>query len=146
MATSMIGMACDHAGYTLKEELKKILETMGYTVKDFGAYSDESVDYPDFAHSLAKEIEQGNLSKGIAICGSGNGISMTANKHSNVRAALCWIPEIARLAREHNDANILSLPARFITTEEAKEILDIFLKTPFEGGRHERRVRKIELS
>ncbi|MDO4789993.1 MAG: ribose 5-phosphate isomerase B [Porphyromonas sp.] len=140
-----IGMACDHAGYALKEELKKSLEAMGYEVKDYGAYSDESVDYPDFAHALAEEVEKGTLNRGIAICGSGNGISMSANKHPHVRAALCWMPEIAKLAREHNDANILSLPARFIPIEQAKEIMQIFLSTPFEGGRHERRVKKIEL-
>jgi len=139
----VIGIAADHAGYELKEILKRELESMGYTCKDFGTNSKESMDYPDVAHPLAKAIENGEFPKGIAICGSGNGISMVLNKHSNVRAALCWNEEIASLAREHNDANICSLPARFISSELAISIVKIFLSTEFEGGRHQRRVNKV---
>lgn len=140
-----IGIACDHAGYEYKEALKEFLTSEGYEVKDFGTNGPESVDYPDFAHPLAKEIEEGTLPQGITLCGSGNGISMVMNKHPHVRAGLCWKPELAKLAREHNNANVLSLPARFISLDEAIEITKVFLSTPFEGGRHERRVKKIDL-
>lgn len=139
-----VGMAADHAGYALKEELKSLLEEEGYKVRDFGTFSDESMDYPDVAHPLAKAVADGEVDFGIAMCGSGNGISMTLNKHKGVRAALCWEPELARLAREHNDANVLSLPARFISTAMAKEILKAYLSASFEGGRHKRRVEKID--
>ncbi len=139
----MLGIASDHAGYEMKEELKKFLEQSGYSIKDFGTYSPDSMDYPDVAHPLAKSVESGEVEKGIALCGSGNGISMTLNKHQNIRAALCWNSELASLARAHNDANIVSLPARFISIETAKEIVTTFLNTDFEGGRHQRRVDKI---
>lgn len=138
-----IGIASDHAGFELKEILKNYLLGENYEVIDFGTHSTESMDYPDVAHPLALAVERGDVYPGIAICGSGNGISITVNKHAGVRAALCWTPELSKLAREHNDANILSLPARFITADVALEIVCIFLNTPFEGGRHQNRVDKI---
>ncbi|MBS3807087.1 MAG: ribose 5-phosphate isomerase B [Bacteroidales bacterium] len=138
-----IGLACDHAGYRLKEAVKQHLKENGYEVVDFGTDSSESVDYADFAHPLAEAVEQGKLDRGITLCGSGNGISMTANKHPGIRAAICWNEEITRLAREHNDANVCSLPARFLSDEEARQIVDLFLSTGFEGGRHQRRIDKI---
>lgn len=138
-----VGIASDHAGYELKEYLKPILEDMGYDVRDYGTHSSESMDYPDVAHPLATDIENNNLSFGVAICGSGNGISMTLNKHQGVRAALCWTAELAALARKHNDANVLSLPARFISKDQAADILRAYIKADFEGGRHQRRVDKI---
>ena len=140
-----IGIACDHAGYDLKEFLVGYLSSKGYEVTDFGTYSDESVDYPDFAHPLAEAVQNGELPQGIGICGSGEGMSMTLNKHRGIRAGLCWRPEIAELIRMHNDANILVLPARFISNDEAMAIVDKYLSTPFEGGRHERRIAKIDL-
>ena len=139
-----IGIGCDHAGYDLKEIVKHYLESKGYTVKDYGTSSTQRVDYPDFIHPLASDINKGVYQRGIIICGSGNGVSMTANKYLNVRAALCWKTEIAEMARLHNDANVLSLPARYITVDEAKQIVDVFLHTAFEGGRHEVRVQKIK--
>ena len=139
----MLGIASDHAGFEMKEELKRFLKEKGYEVKDFGTHSPESMDYPDVAHPLAESIERGEVSQGIALCGSGNGISMTLNKHQGVRAALCWNEELAALARQHNDANVLSLPARFISLELAKRIVERFLESSFEGGRHLRRVNKI---
>ena len=139
----MLGIASDHAGFEMKEELKRFLKEKGYEVKDFGTHSPESMDYPDVAHPLAESIERGEVSQGIALCGSGNGISMTLNKHQGVRAALCWNEELAALARQHNDANVLSLPARFISVELAKRIVEKFLESSFEGGRHLRRVNKI---
>ncbi len=139
----MIGLASDHAGYPLKEYVKTYLEARGITWKDYGTYSEESCDYPDFGHALAKGIEAGECEKGIAVCGSGEGISITLNKHQMIRAALCWMPEIAHLARQHNDANVLVMPGRFITNEEANAIMDEYLQTSFEGGRHARRVAKI---
>lgn len=141
-----IGIACDHAGYETKEELKKYLSEKGHEIKDYGTYSEESSDYPDFAHPLSEAVENGEHLYGITLCGSGNGISMTANKHQGIRAALCWTTEISELARLHNDANICSIPARFVNIEMAKEIIDIFLKTSFEGGRHERRIKKIPVN
>ncbi len=138
-----IGIASDHAGFELKEILKKELTSNGYEVEDFGTHSSQSMDYPDVAHPLATSVENGTTPVGIAICGSGNGISMTVNKHSGIRAALCWNEELAKLARNHNDANILSLPARFITPDEAVRILHSFLSASFDGGRHEARVNKI---
>jgi ribose 5-phosphate isomerase B len=143
MMKKLIGIAADHAGYEMKEILKTELIEAGYEVLDFGTNSAESMDYPDVAHPLAFSVESGEVSFGVAICGSGNGISMTVNKHAGIRAALCWTPELASLARAHNNANILSLPARFISIETAKEILSTFLKSDFEGGRHLRRVNKI---
>ena len=138
-----IGIASDHAGYQMKEYIKEFLTKQGYEVKDFGTHSTESMDYPDVAHPLALAIESGEIPMGIALCGSGNGISMTLNKHKGIRAALCWNTELAALARQHNDANVLSLPARFISNELAKEIVESYLSAEFEGGRHLRRVEKI---
>lgn len=140
-----IGVACDHAGYELKTKVIKHLESKGCVVHDFGTDSAESVDYPDYAHKLASAVESGSCQFGIAICGSGNGVNMTVNHHRKVRGALCWTPEIAALARQHNDANIISLPARFIETSIALQMVDVFLSTDFEGGRHQRRVEKIDL-
>ena len=138
-----IGIACDHAGFEYKEEVVKYLTNKGLEVQDFGCYSDESVDYPDLAHQLSKKINDGDLELGIQFCGSGNGINMSANKHQGVRSALCWQEDIAHLARLHNNANICTMPARFISLEKALKIIDIFLTTEFEGGRHQRRVDKI---
>lgn len=138
-----IAIASDHAGYELKEKIRKKYGKLGYIFKDYGTHSTESVDYPDMIHPLASDIDQGRILRGIIICGSGNGVAMTANKYPNVRAALCWKEEIARYARLHNDANILSLPARFISEHLAFEIIDIFLLTGFENGRHGIRVKKI---
>jgi ribose 5-phosphate isomerase B len=140
----LIGMAADHAGVAMKAFLKQQLDAQGYKLCDFGAFSSDSVDYPDFAHPLAEALSKGELKTAITICGSGNGISITMNRHRGVRAALCWLPEIARLARAHNDANVCSLPARFIDNETAQQIVEAFLSTAFEGGRHRRRVEKIE--
>jgi len=138
-----IAIACDHAGYEYKERLVKYLREKGHEVKDFGAYSAESMDYPNTAHPMAAAVEAGEYERGIAICGSGNGISMTANKHQGIRCALCWNMELAALARQHNNANVVGLPARFIAYEEAQNVVDVFLSTDFEGGRHQRRVEKI---
>ena len=138
-----IGIACDHAGFEYKEEVVKYLTNKGLEIQDFGCYSDESVDYPDLAHQLSKKINDGDLELGIQFCGSGNGINMSANKHQGVRSALCWQEDIAQLARLHNNANICTMPARFISLEKALKIIDIFLATEFEGGRHQRRVDKI---
>ena len=142
----LIGLCSDHAGYDLKEHLKQLLEARGYSVRDFGCHSAERCDYPDFAHPMGRALQAGELQRGISVCGSGNGISMVMNKYPKVRAALCWQEELAKLAREHNDANVLSLPARFISESEAEKILDAFLSTSFEGGRHVSRVEKIPIS
>ena len=139
-----IGIACDHAGFELKEHLVDYLKKKGYEVEDFGTDSPESTDYPDTAHPLANAVAEGKYASGMTLCGSGNGISMTANRHKGVRAALCWRPEIAILARQHNDANICSIPARFVSVAEAEIITDLFLSVEFEGGRHRRRIEKIE--
>lgn len=141
-----IGVASDHAGYELKTKVIKHLESKGCVVHDYGTDSAESVDYPDYAHKLADAVESGSCQFGIAICGSGNGVNMTVNHHRKVRGALCWTPEIAALARQHNDANIISLPARFIDPSIALQMVDVFLSTDFEGGRHQRRVEKIDLA
>lgn len=138
-----IGICSDHAGFELKEFVRGWLEAKGWEYKDFGTYSAESCDYPDFAHALARAMEAGECHPGIAICGSGEGISMTLNKHQGIRAALCWKSEIARLARQHNDANVLVMPGRFISIEEADQIMTEFFNTDFEGGRHQRRIDKI---
>jgi ribose 5-phosphate isomerase B len=138
-----IVIGCDHAGYELKEYLKKQLTDVGFKFKDFGTYSNASVDYPDFIHPLAESIQKGEYELGIIMCGSGNGVSITANKHSKVRAAMAWNTELAALGRQHNDANILGLSARFIAKEYALEIANAFLNTDFEGGRHQARVDKI---
>ncbi|MCF0165813.1 MAG: ribose 5-phosphate isomerase B [Bacteroidales bacterium] len=138
-----IGIASDHAGFEMKQQVLALLKELGYDFKDFGTYSADSCDYPDFAHPLAYAVEEGSVDCGIALCGSGNGISITLNKHQGVRSAICWNKELAALARQHNNANILTLPARFITFENAVEIINTYLTTPFEGGRHQRRVEKI---
>lgn len=136
-------MASDHAGFELKEHLKKYLENKGFTIKDFGCNSPDSVDYPDMIHPIAKKIDLGEYEFGFIMCGSGNGVSMVANKYQNVRCALCWNEEIACLAKQHNNANIVALPARFISQQEAENIVDAYLNAIFEGGRHQRRVEKI---
>ena len=146
MTKISIGIACDHAGYDFKEKLKKELEKEGYKIKDYGTYSDESTDYPDYAHPLAIAIEKEKHKYGITLCGSGNGINMTSNKHQGIRAALCWNIEISELARLHNDANICSLPARFIDYNLAKDVVNKFLNTKFEGGRHKKRIEKIPIN
>lgn len=140
-----IGLASDHAGYALKQFVKQYLAEKGMEYEDFGTYSEESCDYPDFAHKLGEAIDNDVYTTGIAICGSGEGISMALNKHQKVRAALVWMPEIAHLARQHNDANVLVMPGRFISEDTAREVMDEFFATDFEGGRHVRRVNKIPL-
>lgn len=139
-----IAIGSDHAGFGLKEEMKDFLDNAGYDVLDVGTYGPESADYPDFAHSCAAAVESGNAAVGIVICGSGNGVAITANKHPKVRCALCWNAEIAALAKAHNDANMIALPARFISMDESKRIISAFLNTSFEGGRHQKRVNKID--
>lgn len=136
-------IGCDHAGFELKELLKRKLADKGFTIVDAGTYSPDSVDYPDFAHKVAAGVSSGEADKGILICGSANGVAMAANKHKDIRAAVCWNEEIARLARQHNDANIICIPARFISAESAEKMTDIFFTTSFEGGRHQNRVQKI---
>ncbi len=138
-----IGVACDHAGFDYKEKLKELLSSKGNEINDYGCYSLESVDYPDFAHKVANDVNNGTIEKGILVCGSGQGVCMTANKYQGVRAALAWTAEIAGLSREHNNANVVCLPARFIEVLEAKNVVKTFIETSFEGGRHERRVNKI---
>lgn len=140
----IIPIASDHGGFEMKQYLIERLKEADFEVKDYGTFSSQSVDYPDMIHPLASAIEKGEYPLGIILCGSGNGAQMTANHHHNVRAALCWNVELAKLARQHNDANILSLPGRFISNELAWEMVQAFLETPFEGGRHTRRVEKIE--
>lgn len=142
----IIGLASDHAGFALKQFVKQYLDRHGMAYHDFGTYTDASCDYADFGHALASAIERGDVQRGIAICGSGEGIAMTVNKHPGIRAGLCWIPEIAHLVRQHNDANILVMPGRFIDTDTAEAIMDEYFSTPFEGGRHQRRIEKIELN
>ncbi len=141
----MIGLCSDHAGFEIKEYIKEILEEKGLPYKDFGTHSTASCDYADYAHPMAYAVEAGEVYPGIAVCGSGNGIGITLNKHQGIRAALCWHEEIARLARAHNDANVLVLPGRFISKEETTKAVHTFLSTPFEGGRHQQRIEKIPL-
>lgn len=138
-----IGIGGDHAGYELKEKVIAFLKDKGHTVKDFGPYNTDSVDYPDYVHPLAQSIEDHSNELGILICGSGNGVCMTANKYKNIRAGLCWDTELASLTRQHNDANVLCLPARFISEDLGLKIVDAFITAEFEGGRHQRRVDKI---
>lgn len=138
-----IAIGCDHAGFTMKEEIRNILQSHGHEVKDFGTFSADSTDYPDYAHAVANALEKKEFDLGILICGSANGVAMTANKHQGIRAAICWNEELAALARQHNDANVLCLPARFIEMSQAEKITDRFLNSSFEGGRHGRRVDKI---
>lgn len=143
MEVKTVGVACDHAGFPLKQFVIQYLESKGYQYKDFGTYSDTSCDYPDFAHPLAEAVESGECYPGIAICGSGEGMVMTLNKHQGIRAGLAWDKDVAGLIRQHNNANVLVMPGRFIANKLAETIMDEFFKTPFEGGRHERRVEKI---
>ncbi len=143
MYKNIIPIGSDHAGFELKKLLISFLEEKGFTVKDFGCYSDESIDYPDFGHPVAEMVEANESMLGIVICGSGNGINMTVNKHKGIRSALCWNTDLTILARQHNNANIVALPARFISTELALEMVNAFLTTPFDGGRHQNRIDKI---
>jgi len=138
-----IALGCDHAGFPLKSVIQSLLNGRGLDILDFGTHSDSSVDYPDFVHPAAEAVENGKAAAGILLCGSGNGVAMTANKHQDIRAALCWNAEIATLARAHNNANMIALPVRYITDSEAKDIVTAFLDTPFEGGRHLLRINKI---
>ena len=138
-----LALCSDHAGYATKQVVIEYLKSQGIEYKDFGTYSEESCDYPDFAHACAEAVESGECYPGIVICGSGEGINMTLNKHQGIRSALCWKEEIARLARQHNDANVLAMPGRFLTNDEAIAIVKAFLSTEFEGGRHQRRIDKI---
>jgi len=138
-----VAIGSDHAGYEYKEDLISFLEGKGITFRDFGTHSKESVDYPDFAHPVAEAVENGKAAFGILICGSANGVAITANKHKGIRAAICWGEELAKLAREHNDANIICIPARFVREGDAEKMVDQFINTPFEGGRHQLRVEKI---
>lgn len=142
-SNSVIGLCSDHAGLDTKIAVKAYLDSIGVKYKDFGTYTSDSCDYPDFAHPCAEAVEAGECYPGIAVCGSGEGINITLNKHQGIRSALCWMPELARLARQHNNANVLTMPGRFITNEEAIEIVKAFLETDFEGGRHQNRIDKI---
>jgi ribose 5-phosphate isomerase B len=138
-----LSIGADHAGFELKEQLKSFLQSKNYLVEDFGTHSPDSMDYPDVAHPLAISVEDHSADLGILICGSANGVAMAANKHQGIRAAICWNSELAALARQHNNANVLCLPARFISADEATGIVNAFLETAFEGGRHQRRVDKV---
>lgn len=142
----VIAIGCDHAGFPYKSMVLDLLKAQGYEVKDFGTFSTESVDYPDYVHPLCNAVEENLADAGILLCGSGNGVCMSANKHQKIRAALCWGNEVAELARQHNDANVICIPARFVDKETAISMVNIFLKTPFEGGRHKKRVEKISVS
>lgn len=146
MSIQRIAIGCDHAGFPYKRSIVALLESMGIEVRDFGAHSTESADYPDFVHPVADSVESGDADLGIVMCGSGNGVAMTANKHQGIRAALCWTEELAALARRHNNANVLALPVRFISEETALSISRAFIEAEFEGGRHSRRVGKIPVS
>ncbi len=145
METKIVGLASDHAGYALKQFVKQYLDEKNIPYKDYGCLTEERCDYPDFAHALAKGIENGDVYPGIAICGSGQGIAMTLNKHPKVRAGICWSQEIAKLIRLHNDANVLVMPGRFIGNDTARGIMDTFFSTDFEGGRHTARINKIPM-
>ena len=138
-----IAIGCDHAGFDYKEDLISFLEGKGLTYKDFGTYSKDSVDYPDFAHAVALAVESEEYAFGILLCGSANGVAITANKHQHIRAAICWGEELAELARKHNDANVICIPARFVREGDAEKMVDLFINTAFEGGRHQNRVNKI---
>lgn len=141
--TKPIAIGSDHAGFEYKEDLISFLEGKGFSVKDFGTHSKDSVDYPDFAHPVATAVENGEASFGILLCGTANGVAITANKHQHIRAAICWGEEIASLVRQHNNANIICIPARFVREGDAEKMVSVFMDTEFEGGRHERRVEKI---
>ena len=145
MTIKKIGLASDHAAFPLKQFVKQYLDEKGIEYKDYGTYTEESCNYADYGHALAEGIEKGEVYPGIAMCGSGEGISMTLNKHQSIRAGLCWIPEIAHLIRQHNDANVLVMPGRFIDNDMARRIMDEFLSTEFEGGRHQARIESIPL-
>lgn len=138
-----IALGGDHAGFEYKKIVIEFLESLGHETKDFGPYTDESCDYPDYVHPLAQDVEASTYDLGVIICGSANGVNMVANKYQNIRSAIAWLPEIAELAKSHNNANIVAIPARFISIDDAKAIVKTFVETPFEGGRHERRVNKI---
>ena len=140
-----IAIGCDHAGFVYKDPIKEMLTKMGHEVSDFGTNSSDSVDYPDYIHPLSKHLEEGKSELGVIICGSGNGVAITANKHQGIRAAVCWKVELAELARAHNNANVLAIPARFVSVKMAKNMVNAFLTTEFEGGRHARRVGKISM-
>ena len=142
-ALKPIALGCDHAGIEYKNAVKKWLEDKGYSTQDFGTYNTDSVDYPDFAHPTASSVEKGETCFGILFCGSANGVAMTANKHAGIRAGLCWVTEVAELVRLHNDANMICVPARFVSLELAFEMIEKFMETSFEGGRHQNRVNKI---
>lgn len=141
--SEILAIGGDHAGYEYKQKLIDILAEKGFQLKDFGPNTSESVDYPDYVHPLCKSIEAGEIKRGIIICGSGNGVAITANKHQGIRAAICWNEELAALARQHNDANLIAIPARFVSFDLAVKMVEVFLSTEFEGGRHARRVNKI---
>lgn len=138
-----IALGSDHAGVEYKKAILEHLQKKGIQTVDFGPFTTDAVDYPDFIHPVAQAVEDGAVDRGITLCGSGNGAAMTANKHCGIRAALCWTPELAALARRHNDANILDIPARFVSLYQALEMVDVFLSEPFDGGRHQRRIEKI---
>lgn len=138
-----VAIGCDHAGFDRKEEVINLLNAQGIPFKDYGTFNRDSVDYPDFAHPVSEAVKSGTAAFGILLCGSANGVAITANKHAGIRAAICWNEEITALARKHNDANIICIPARFVETGTSASMVDVFMKTPFEGGRHENRVRKI---
>ena len=141
--TLPIAIGCDHAGFDYKEDVISFLEGKGLKFKDFGTYDKHSVDYPDFAHPVASAVESGEFAFGILLCGSANGVAITANKHQHIRAAICWGEELAQLARQHNYANIICIPARFVREGDVEKMIDLFINTPFEGGRHQNRVNKI---
>lgn len=143
MDIKSVAIGADHAGFSYKDKVKALLVKWGIEVRDFGTYGPDSVDYPDFVHPVASGVEAGVFQRGIVVCGSGNGVAMTANKHQGIRCALCWTKELAELARQHNDANILAIPARFIGWDVAEDLVKAFIYTEFEGGRHEERVNKI---
>ena len=146
MEKTLIGIASDHAAFQLKQFVKKYLKEKGIPYKDYGTYNEKSCNYADYGHALAEGIEKGEVAQGIAMCGSGEGISMTLNKHQSIRAGLCWIPEIAHLIRQHNNANVLVMPGRFIDNDLARKIMDEYLNTEFEGGRHQERINSIPLN
>jgi len=146
MNVKSVAIGCDHAGFPLKEPVIRLLKNKGILVHDWGTFANDSVDYPDFVHPVANMVEAGQVDLGIVICGSGNGVAITANKHQGIRAALCWSVELAALARQHNDANVLALPARFVEPDLALKMVETFISTDFEGGRHTQRVAKIACS
>jgi len=143
MTSDTIAIGCDHAGFPYKDRIMSLLKEKGLEVLDFGTHSADSVDYPDYVHPVAEKVESGEARLGIVLCGSGNGVAMTVNKHQGIRAAVCWNTDLAKLARQHNDANVLSIPVRFVSEEMAVDMAEAFLSTNFEGGRHQRRVNKI---